>query len=259
VVASRLDEALALLAAAAARLEADPTDMVADADVAEASATVFASEGHPRADAETWAALGRLTRRLMSALGADEALEDQIRAESAKLVRVLAPLVGGEAPDDKQAWEEAEKTVYDMGDWTPEERLALGVLLKEAGIAHRWDGDELLVPSPAEAEVEALFSQVVEEESPDASDESRYEALAELFAACGRLAADPADAERVEAVRYWMEQFKGPPLIGIDEVDWFHLVTAARNLEVLLAEEEPDRGRVGAEAATLRDLLRPLV
>ena len=85
--------AVQLLADAARRLREDPTDMHADADVAEASATVFMVDSFSVADEETWAAVGRVTRRLLSALGADEALDDEIRTEAAILDKLLAPLV----------------------------------------------------------------------------------------------------------------------------------------------------------------------
>ena len=88
---SRRPPALRLLADAASRLHRDPTDMHADADVAEASAVVFMADDYAGADGETWAAVGRVTRRLLSALGADEALEDEIRTQAAVLEKLLIP------------------------------------------------------------------------------------------------------------------------------------------------------------------------
>jgi hypothetical protein len=87
------------LSAAAARLREDPTDMQADGELAQASATVFIADGFYGADAGTWAAIGRVTRRLLAALGADEALEDEIRLQAGILVKLLQPLVDPLAPD----------------------------------------------------------------------------------------------------------------------------------------------------------------
>ena len=78
---------------AATRLLQDPTDMQADGEVAEASAMVFGTEELYGVDAEAWAAVGRVTRRLLGALGADEALEDEIRTQAGVLVKLLAPVV----------------------------------------------------------------------------------------------------------------------------------------------------------------------
>src|ERR1700722_2193348 len=71
-------QVLTKLADAAARLVADPTDMIADSDLAEAAAGVFAIDEVWGVDEETWAAIGRVTRRLLGALLADDALEDEI-------------------------------------------------------------------------------------------------------------------------------------------------------------------------------------
>jgi hypothetical protein len=85
--------ALRLMADAAHRLRQDPTDMHADADVAEASAAVFTVDDFYAADPDTWAAVGRVTRRLLSALGDDEALEDEIRSQAGVLYKLLDPLI----------------------------------------------------------------------------------------------------------------------------------------------------------------------
>lgn len=81
--------AVTLLADAARRLRADPTDMQADADVAEASTAVFLTDGVNGVDDETWAAVGRVTRLLLSVLGADEALEEEIRLQAGVLAKLL--------------------------------------------------------------------------------------------------------------------------------------------------------------------------
>lgn len=77
---------------ASARLRVDPTDMHADGDLAEASAAVFAVERLYGVDPGTWAAVGRVTRRLLGALGADEALEADIAAQASILCRLLEPI-----------------------------------------------------------------------------------------------------------------------------------------------------------------------
>jgi hypothetical protein len=84
--------AVQLLLQAARRLRVDPTDMEADGDVAEASAGVFLTEDYPGAGVDTWAAIGRVTRGLLAALGADEALEDEIRQQAGVLAILLGPL-----------------------------------------------------------------------------------------------------------------------------------------------------------------------
>jgi hypothetical protein len=79
---------------AAKRLRDNPTDMQADAALGEASAAVFAVDYLPDMDEYDLAAVGRVTRRLLGALGADEALEDEIRHQAEVLCRLVAPSAG---------------------------------------------------------------------------------------------------------------------------------------------------------------------
>ncbi len=79
---------------AAKVLREDPTDMQADVALGESSAAVFAADSLPDLDGDQLAAVGRVTRRLLGALGADEALEDEIRHQAEVLCRLLAPAAG---------------------------------------------------------------------------------------------------------------------------------------------------------------------
>ncbi len=276
-VDEQVGRALRLLDDAAHRLREDPTDMQADGDVAEASATVFMVDGFSGADEATWAAVGRVTRRLLSALGADEALEDEIRAQAAVLDKLVAPLVspapGAAAltegvPDSADAETDGEEpdgdeTVYELPEWLPEQRARLGVLLDQAGIRHLWDGDDLVVPSDREAEVEALFEQVgspsAEGDDDDDDDgESRYRSLEELFAAADRLAGDPADEQRAADAVARVQEAAGPPPLGLDEVQWFRIMTQARTLSESI-EAGCEEHVIAEEATALRDLLRAVV
>jgi hypothetical protein len=255
-----------LLADAATRLRVDPTDMQADADVAEASAGVFIADSYGPFDEEAWSAIGRVTRRLLAALGAEEALEDQIRQEAGVLEKLLAPLsAAGAAPPAADAepagdGSSGERTVYELAEWLPDQRAQLGFLMEQAGITYEWEGDELLVPSAREAEVEELFDRVPGggDDEDDESDERRYQAVAELFAAASRLAADPTDEARRDATLRWIEASEGAPLLGMDEVDWFRIRSRARVLATAI-EEGHDPNEVFEHANHLHDLLRAVV
>ncbi|MBO0747364.1 MAG: hypothetical protein J2O47_03375, partial [Acidimicrobiaceae bacterium] len=83
------------LRVAARRLRVDPTDMEADGDVAEASAAVFVTDQFPGLNTDTWEAVGRTTRRLLGALGSEEALEDEI-SRQAGILSVLLDLIADE-------------------------------------------------------------------------------------------------------------------------------------------------------------------
>ena len=275
---------VALLADAARRLRADPTDMQADADVAEASAAVFLSDGFAGVDSETWAAVGRVTRRLLTALGADEALEEEIRLQAGVLSKLLdsVPLSAQQAlPNGKEGVSDAPDvsvmpaststsrsarlavgTVYELPEWLPEQRAHLSVLLDDNHIVHEWEADDLVVESARENETEALFSLVGaadDEEEDDEADELRYHAIEELFNASGRLASDPEDPQRIADLLEWATEVDGPAPVGMNEVFWLRVVNRIHALTDALESGEPDDDFVASEAATLHDLLRSIV
>ena len=260
---SDLAASVRLLADAATRLRMDPTDMQADADVAEASTGVFFADRFGPFDEDAWSAVGRVTRKLLAALGADEALEGEIRQEAGVLEKLLRPVSsnpGDPADEATDAAPPGERTVYDLADWLPDQRAELGVMLEEAGIAYEWEGDELLVPSAREVEAEALFDQVAGggDDGGADDDEQRYQTVAELFAASGRLAGDPTDESRQDLVLRWIEESEGPPLFGMDEIEWFRIRSKARALASAI-EGEHDPNEIYEQANQLHDMLRKLV
>ncbi len=193
-------EVLTRLSDAARRLVVDPTDMVADGDLAEAAAGVFAIDAVWGVDDETWAAVGRVTRRLLGALGADEALEEEIAENSTLLARLLKDLEGrvlgfgppaepptpevtpeegadleqteigpdggaGEAASEAPS-EAAEVTIqenemiYELEDWRPEERAQISLMLERGQIAYHWEGSDLVVGESHDEAVEGILAEV---------------------------------------------------------------------------------------------------
>jgi hypothetical protein len=211
--------------------------------------------------------VGRVTRRLLSALGADEALEEEIQTQAAVLEKLLIPIVG-EAGGDLSGTDSSgdtgtdaseEETAYELPEWMPEQRAQLGVLLEDASIRYEWDGDDLIVGADDEAEVEALFDRVGGPSDEDDDDgESRYRTLEELFAAADRLAGDPADEQRAADALVRIEEAAGPVPFGLDEVDWFRIMTQARALSEAIRGGK-DEHAIADEAAALRNLLRAVV
>jgi hypothetical protein len=65
-----------------------------------------------------------------------------------------------------------ETLVYDLGDWSEIERQAVGDRLREAGVAHAWDGVSLQVSPLDEAAVENVLD-IVEGESAEPLDDDR--------------------------------------------------------------------------------------
>ena len=250
-----------LLRSAAHRLREDPTDMQADGDVAQASAVVFAADDFYATDRETWAAVGRVTRRLLAALGAEEALEEEIRVQAAILAKLLDPVSSPVPASDASSptdWAPEEEAVYELPEWMPEQRAQLSVLLDEPGIPHRWQEGDLVVPSAREADVEALFDRVEAASKDEDDDEARYRALEDLFAAADRFVNDPGNKARAAEVIRAVSDADGPTPVGLDDAQWWTIRTRARTLADAL-EHGGSREVAFGEATTLRDLLRALV
>ncbi|HEY2300717.1 MAG TPA: hypothetical protein VGH66_02430 [Acidimicrobiales bacterium] len=322
---------------AGARLRLDPTDMHADGDLAEAAGAVFAVDRPLRVDSATWAAVGRVTRRLLGALGADEALEADIATQAAILCRLLGPIAdpagpdaappaatgtatstpsdgpvepaGPDAPvaaatveagladrngsglseeepgsaadeaspddaeaaagadgDDDGDAEDHHEVVYELDDWLPEERAQLGLLLDRDGIAHGWEGTDLIVAEVDEDRTEPLLDEVdrsasgvfAEADGTD-DDEEEYQALSDLFGTADRLAGDPEDKNKrpafVDAVAAVLEW---PTPFGLSEQQWWQIKSRSQSV-VEAVESGAEADVVATRAASLSDLLRGLL
>jgi hypothetical protein len=73
---------------------------------------------------------------------------------------------GTDADDDP-----GESVVYDLGDWSEIERQAIGDRLREAHIAHVWDGTALEISPLDEAAVENVLDIVEGESAPPLDDD----------------------------------------------------------------------------------------
>lgn len=260
-------EPLRMLAEAARRLTVDPTDMQADAEVAEASAGVFMEDEFYGTDAENWAAVGRVTRRLLVALGAEEAMEEEIRLQASILAKLLTGVTGEAAGDGATpgSGDLGVGTVYELPEWLPEQRAHLGVLLDGKAIPHEWDGDDLVVSSAREEDAEALFDLVgappvgAGTSYDDGEDgEDRYRAIEELFNAAGRLSSEPEDEHRRADLEEWAAAAEGPAPVGMDEVHWLRIINKAHAVcEAIRSDADPDA--VASLSGELHDLLRTVV
>ncbi len=286
---------LTVLADAARRLVVDPTDMAADGDLAEAAAGVFAIEGVWGVDEETWAAVGRVTRRLLGALGADEALEAEITESATLLARLLQDLEGrvrgfvyepaaveaesegadGDVEENDRETEqdrgedgvelaagEEDEMVYELEDWRPEERAQISLLLERGQIRYHWEGSDLIVGAAHDEAVEAILVEVSRagsESSDEIDDEARYLILSDLFGAADRLAGDPEDEQKQEdlvTLAALIQNWATPFAVTDDE--WWKIRLRASTLADSV-EAQSSRAVIEDAAGNLRDLLRKFV
>lgn len=160
--------------------------------------------------------------------------------------------------------------VYEMDGWEPGERDALDQLLVTASIAHRWDGDDLLVPEEAEEQVDGLMDRVefpdaleavAAEDEDEVDDEAVYAVMSDLFVAADRLAGEESvdiesAGELVVAAAAATTTTEAP--YGVEAASWKQVQQLAEGI-VGAIESEADDDVVVREAASLRDLLRRMV
>jgi hypothetical protein len=244
--------------------------------LAESAAGVFALDHLYGTDRETWSAVGRVSRRLLGALGAEEALEGEIGTQAAILCRLLEPAIAelheaesavaeGEEEEEERR-QDHEELIYELPDWLPEERAQLSLLLDRDGIPHEWEDSDLVIPEVDESRVQGLFDEVERAPAegglpaaPDGvDDEAEYQALSDLFGTADRLAGDPADKrkrnellEAASAVSEW------PAPFGMTADQWWQIRSRARTTRESI--EADDDGAVEQNALVLRNLLRGFV
>jgi hypothetical protein len=200
----------------------------------------------------------------------DELLEDVERAAGG--VPVAADAAVGsedEAEIDSDELDDGE-IVYELDDWTPEQREAVETRLTDAGIDHRWEDEtSLVVGSAHEAVVENLLDDI---EYPDALDvepvdekeaaeATSFEVLSAMYLAADRLKGHPLDAAGLADLTEAIEAADADvPPYGITPGLWHNAVDQANALADAVTDEDADRTPEVIEKATaLRELLRPYV
>ena len=156
-----------------------------------------------------------------------------------------------------------DEVVFDLEDWTPEQRAELDRALEDHRLAHRWDtGDQLLVPEVHAESVEELVDEI---DHPDAltvddvdTDDRGAEILSELYVASDVLMsapANPAAGARALAAAAAASATEAP--YGLDGETW----AGGRHRAGALVEElqAGDEERTAAAARALRETVRPLV
>ena len=176
-----------------------------------------------------------------------------------------------------------EVIVYELDEWTADQRGALEQRLLAAEIEHQWesntgadleagyeaaqpwvDATDLVVGEHDEETVDALLDEiespdaleaVTEEEDAEVDDEATYAVMSNLYVAADRLKDDPDDLalageffDAADAAR----QIDAP--FGIDGEVWRRVQELAGEVSRSLEQEEDD-AQVQAHAQRLRDVL----
>jgi hypothetical protein len=176
--------------------------------------------------------------------------------------------------------EGSDVIVYELDEWTPDQRGALEQRLVAADIQHHWEtpsgadvgesyepgnpwvvGTDLVVGEQDEETVDALLDDI---ENPDAleeaaddgvDDEANYAIMGNLYVAADRLKDDPGDLavageffDAADAARTI------DPPFGIDPEVWRRVQELAAEVSQAIEQEDDDEA-VQAKAQRLRDVL----
>jgi hypothetical protein len=160
-----------------------------------------------------------------------------------------------------------DELVYELPDWTVEQRGALELILDRENIPYQWEGGtDLIVPAADEEKVDQLLDEIEQgaaELAPvlvdDLDDEAQYTAISDLFGVADRLAHKPGDAalcgDFIDAAALVREL---PAPYGVTDDVWWGVQTRIRSLTEAIEMEAEDEA-VAQGARTLADLLRSFV
>jgi hypothetical protein len=163
-----------------------------------------------------------------------------------------------------------DELVYELDEWSAEDRETLTAKLTDAEIPHQWEGETMLVVSPQyEGLVEAVLDELefphaleVEAIEPvdEEAEETSFEVLSSLFLAADRLKGNPLDPEGITDLTDALEQADpDAPPFGIVPGLWRDAVDRANRIADALADDDDRSDDVAAESAGLQALLRPYV
>ena len=168
-----------------------------------------------------------------------------------------------------------DQVAYELAEWPAEDRVIASADLVELGIPYRWEDNlVLVVPSTAEAEVDAILDEIDENAAtegealidldlatPDGGEEATA-AMSDLFIAVdglGRAVFDEARVAEFTAAAAAVEQ--NLPPYGIDALLWGRVQSEASAIVAALEKgsSDDDDDALMAAIRGLRNLLRQYV
>jgi hypothetical protein len=170
-------------------------------------------------------------------------------------------------PAAAEAELEGDEVVYDLGDWSNDDRGQLELLLTGGGLTHRWEvGTDLVIMEADADRVELLLDEVeaagavpplpaTEDDADDGGDEATYAVMSDLFVAADRLQKDPSDAAIAGDFYVAADAAAVTPApFGIDRLEWQQVQELAASLAAAM-ETDADDDVIARDASALRGLL----
>lgn len=187
--------------------------------------------------------------------GSELLVPEVLEAETDALFEVLEARLGLQSdgePNTIAMPDDEPLTEYELDDWDLSDRAVLTEALVASRLAHRWEGDVLLVPTAAEEAVEELMTDIesgqvwiVPEGDDDDLDNDDVDPAAVLLAfrdAGERLARDPLDPDGLDALRLALDDADaGRPPSGLAPASWRQVYALADELaDAIAGGDAPD-------------------
>ena len=162
---------------------------------------------------------------------------------------------------------DAEHTVYEMAEWTPEQQTRLSNMLGMAGLAHEFDANgDLVINADDEEAVDEVLDRL---EDAIASGEPESEGVVHLdddlhgndllsnaFDAADRIRRNTHDHEAILEFLEAEEEIGRLALpYGFERDDWDRLLLDLATLRDALESEAPDDDTIATDAKRVRDAL----
>lgn len=170
-------------------------------------------------------------------------------------------------PGDPGEPVEGDEIVYELGDWSADERTDLEGRLAGNNIAFRWEDEDLVVAEGDEQVVEKLLDELefpdevepATEDDTDVDDEAVYAVMSNLYVSADRLKDDPSDGNvATDFVAAADDAVAAPPPFGVAEEVWRQVQELAAGINEALASSAED-DVVARDAGDLRQLLSRFV
>jgi hypothetical protein len=232
---------------------------VSEPDFTHAALDVLTMNTPQGVDRDEWEEAGALAHGLLHHVAGTDAAG--VSNQASTLARLLAGWLAAPAdPDANGANDNDGELVYELPEWTREQRDELTRALTGDGISHTWEGDnDLIVDSVDQRRVDAILDEAEVPAEPvlaGGTGEDDYQAISDLFGVCDRLARRPADKELRAETQSAVARLGALSIpYGVADADWWLLRSRAAALAEGLDSGVDDEA-VAEQSATLSDMLR---
>ncbi|CAB4710777.1 MAG: hypothetical protein F2934_01650 [Actinobacteria bacterium] len=188
-----------------------------------------------------------------------ERIEDQFDLVEEEEREMLAEEDAESADPESVGDTSGGDTEFSLDGWDSSRRMELVERLVEIGIAHRWEGELLVVPTDRDEDVEAILDEMdgVEPRSESSHHIDPADIASVLFLTAERMRKGKVDATKYAELLEALDAAEpAQPPFGVDPNLWMQMLELGEDLADAVAE---DTDEIEEVASNLYALLRPLI